>query len=102
MTAAEKQQHYQITVDCWRLLLKYQEPVSAQEYWERLVEDARKIAERYEHLRFAEKTILAVLEEIDRIWRTKSERGEKMSDESSWEECQTVGTLCVRYAKKEY
>ena len=36
MTAAEKQQHYQITVDCWRLLL-------------------------------------AVLEEIDRIWRTKSE-----------------------------
>ena len=37
MTAAEKQQHYQITVDCWRLLLKYQEPVSAQEYWERLV-----------------------------------------------------------------
>lgn len=82
MTAAEKQQHYQITVDCWRLLLKYQEPVSAQEYWERLVEDARKVAERYEHLRFAEKTILAVLEEIDRIWRTKSERGEKMSDES--------------------
>ena len=72
MTAAEKQQHYQITVDCWRLLLKYQEPVSAQEYWERLVEDARKIAERYEHLRFAEKTILAVLEEIDRIWRKKS------------------------------
>lgn len=56
------------------MLLKYQEPVSAQEYWERLVEDARKIAERYEHLRFAEKTILAVLEEIDRIWRTKSEK----------------------------
>ena len=72
MTAAEKQQHYQITVDCWRLLLKYQEPVSAQEYWERLVEDARKIAERYEHLRFAEKTILAVLEEIDWIWRKNS------------------------------
>ena len=72
MTAAEKQQHYQIKVDCWRLLLKYQEPVSAQEYWERLVEDARKIAERYEHLRFAEKTILAVLEEIDRIWRKNS------------------------------
>ena len=72
MTAAEKQQHYQITVDCWRLLLKYQEPVAAQEYWERLVEDARKIAERYEHLRFAEKTILAVLEEIDRIWRKNS------------------------------
>lgn len=76
MTAAEKQQHYQITVDCWRLLLKYQEPVSAQEYWERLVEDARKIAKRYEHLRFAEKTILAVLEEIDRIWRMKSDCGE--------------------------
>lgn len=55
------------------MLLKYQEPVSAQEYWERLVEDARKIAERYEHLRFAEKTILAVLEEIDRIWRKNSE-----------------------------
>lgn len=54
------------------MLLKYQEPVSAQEYWERLVEDARKIAERYEHLRFAEKTILAVLEEIDRIWRKNS------------------------------
>ena len=43
MTAAEKQQHYQITVDCWRLLLKYQEPVSAQEYWERLVEDSRTV-----------------------------------------------------------
>ena len=83
MTAAEKEQPQQITPDCGRLLLKYQEPVSAQEYWERLVEDARTIAERYEHLRFAEKTILAVLEEIDRIWRTKSERGEKMKDESS-------------------
>ena len=79
MTAAEKQQHYQITVDCWRLLLKYQNPVSAVEYWERLNEDARKIAGRYNNARFAEKLILTVLDEIDRIWEGKACRSRKES-----------------------
>lgn len=68
MTAEGKQEHYRAVVDCWRLLLKYQEPVSAQEYWESLCRDAKAVAERYGNTSFVESLVLTVLEEIDSIW----------------------------------
>ena len=73
MTEERKRRYHRIITDCWRLFLKFQDPVDGQEYWERLNSEAREIAERHGSSDpFVRESIYAVLNEIDRIWRKES------------------------------
>lgn len=63
--------YYRMVVDCWRFFKKYQTPVSAESYWDQMAADAKKIALRYKECRFVKDLLLAMMEEIERIFKAK-------------------------------
>lgn len=68
MTEDEKRICHRITVDCWRLLLKYQNPVAADEFWQRLNDEAGQLAKQYCETDFVKQHVKAALNKIDEIW----------------------------------
>ena len=69
MTVSEKDKYYRIVTDCWRMFLKYQNPVEADEFWENLIKDANEIYEKHQKSDFCKKLLLAVLDEIEIMWK---------------------------------
>lgn len=55
MKETDRRKYYRIIVDCWRLFLKYRNPVSADQFWQNLMDDARRIYERYSNSEFCKK-----------------------------------------------
>ena len=66
--------YFRFFQDLWRFFREHSQPVSAEEWWSRSLDQADQLAKRYGESRFAIRTISAVLEEIERIYREKSRR----------------------------
>ena len=64
------EEYYRIYTDCWRLFRKYMHPVSADEYWQRFLDDVREIHDRYQN-EFCKDLLLNIMDEVDRIYRRK-------------------------------
>ena len=66
--------YFRLFQDLWRFFREHSQPVSAEEWWSRSLDQADQLAGRYSGSRFAVRMISAVLEEIERIYREKSRR----------------------------
>lgn len=66
--------YFRLFQDLWRFFREHSQPVSAEEWWSRSLDQADQLAKRYGESWFAIRTISAVLEEIERIYREKNRR----------------------------
>lgn len=64
--------YFRFFQDLWRFFREHSQPVSADEWWSRSLEQADQLAGRYSGSRFAVRMISAVLEEIERIYRERN------------------------------
>lgn len=63
--------YFRFFQDLWRFFREHSQPVSAEQWWSRSLDQADQLARRYSESRFAVRMIQAVLEEIEQIYRQK-------------------------------
>lgn len=66
--------YYRAIVDCWRFFKKYRVPQEAQEYWREVVDEANRIYVRNQKSYFVKQIILAMLDEINRLYKEQSKK----------------------------
>ena len=64
--------YFRLFQDLWRFFREHSQPVSAEEWWSRSLDQADRLAKRYGESRFAVRMIQEVLEEIERIYRERN------------------------------
>ena len=64
--------YFRFFQDLWRFFREHSQPVSADDWWSRSLDQADQLAKRYGNSRFMVRMISTVLEEIERIYTEKS------------------------------
>lgn len=64
--------YFRLFQDLWRFFREHSQPVSAEEWWSRSLEQADRLAGKYGESRLAVRMIQAVMEEIDEIYRRRA------------------------------
>ena len=64
--------YFRFFQDLWRFFRDHSQPVSAEEWWSRSLDQADQLARRYGESRFAVRMIQSVLEEIERVYRERT------------------------------
>ena len=63
--------YFRFFQDLWRFFREHSQPVSAEQWWSRSLDQADQLAKRYGEQQFMVRMISIVLEEIERIYREK-------------------------------
>lgn len=63
--------YFRFFQDLWRFFREHSQPVSADEWWSRSLDEADRLARRYGESRFAVRMISTVMEEIENYYREK-------------------------------
>lgn len=63
--------YFRFFQDLWRLFRDHLQPVSADEWWQRLIDKADALCERYGAGSFVVKMVSAAVWEIDRIYQRR-------------------------------
>ena len=64
-------QYFRFFQDLWRFFKAHGDPVSADEWWARLADQAAQLAERYDNTAFVIRMTSTVVWEIDRIYQRR-------------------------------
>ena len=67
-------QYFRFFQDLWRFFREHAEPVSADIWWQRLADQADRLADRYGNTEFVIRMTSMVVWEIDRIYQKKREK----------------------------
>ena len=63
--------YFRFFQDLWRFFREHSQPVSADSWWSKSLDQADQLAKRYGEQQFMVRMISIVLEEIERIYREK-------------------------------
>lgn len=58
--------YFDVYKDVWELHKKYQQVSTSEEYWEKVINEGRLIAKKYDNSKFVMDLVLTVLEELER------------------------------------
>lgn len=64
--------YFRFFQDLWRFFREHSQPVSADEWWQRLMDDADQLADSYGQGRFVDSMISAVVLEIDKTFQERN------------------------------
>ena len=64
-------QYFRFFQDLWRFFREHAEPVSADNWWQRLADQADQLADRYGNTEFVIRMTSMVVWEIDRIYQKR-------------------------------
>ena len=76
MKEDELKKYFDLYTCCWRFFKKYSNPVDDDRFWDSFVEEAGNIMEKFRKSELAKKIVLATIDEIEEIY--KSKKGEQL------------------------
>ena len=68
--------YWNIYKDVWNFHKKYADVKEDDTYWESVVNESGQIAKKYDNARFATALLLAVIEELERIYKENKKNEE--------------------------
>lgn len=71
MSEEELRNYYEVYTDSWKLFRKYSNPNETEEFWDSLRDAVDVIFRKHGRSHFAEKVLLATVNEIDRIYKER-------------------------------
>ena len=69
VTDEELRKVYGMFTDAWKFYKKYADVQQSDEYWESVVDESGQIAKKYDNHKFAIALLLAVIDELERIYK---------------------------------
>lgn len=69
MANEELKRIYDMFTDCWRLFKKYSDVKDSDEYWEAVINKSNVISKKYGECKFVINLVLAVITELERIYK---------------------------------
>lgn len=70
-------EYFGIYTMCWKLFRKYSDPVDNEKFWDNLANDAENIFRSFGNKDFAKKIIIATVDEIESLYKTKKHNSEE-------------------------
>lgn len=71
MKDEELRKYYEVYTDSWKVFRKYSDPDGTDTFWNNLRDEVDAIYRKHDKSHFAEKVLLATVNEIDRIYRER-------------------------------
>lgn len=65
----ELKRKYDMLTDTWRLYKKFADVKESDEYWEQVVNETNAVAKKYGECKFIVDLVLAVITELERIYK---------------------------------
>lgn len=61
--------YFELYKDVWNFHKKYQQVQTTDEYWQQVVDESNQIAKKYNQCKFAKDLLLAIIGELERIYK---------------------------------